>query len=334
MNYLTSIRPVGLTFCAIAMGCSLAFGIWTQVNGKHRVVVASQPFFLRLICIGCFVMATSIIPLSIDDSIATTDGCSKACMAFPWLLSIGFTTTFAALFSKTWRLNKVFRNAANMRGVVVKEKDVIFPFAVLMTINSALMLSWTLVDPLVWYRTEPNEYYESHGYCRAEGNGYIAFLILIAIANASALVLATIEAFHARNIATEFSESTYILAILVSLLQAVVVGIPLLVIVHDNAVASYFVWSGIIFVVTMAILGLIFIPKVMVTRATAEPERASRTPSRYSAQATDPDTTKNMTEGLSGAGAVSEQKPAPEIVIFSTGDGVDSGNRTMMTGKF
>ena len=84
-NYLTNIRGVGLTFCAIAMVLALGSGVWTQVHRMHRVVIASQPFFLRIICIGCLIMASSIIPLSIDDSVASPEGCSKACMAFPWV---------------------------------------------------------------------------------------------------------------------------------------------------------------------------------------------------------------------------------------------------------
>ena len=84
-NYLTTIRPVGLLLMAIAMVGSMLCAIWTQLNKKVDVVKAAQPFFLLLICIGCFVMASSIIPLSIDDSIASQRGCSMACMGFPWV---------------------------------------------------------------------------------------------------------------------------------------------------------------------------------------------------------------------------------------------------------
>ena len=84
-NYLTTIRGFGLFLCAIVMLSSLACCAWTEVHRKHRVVIASQPFFLSIICIGCLIMASSIIPLSIDDSVASPEGCSKACMAFPWV---------------------------------------------------------------------------------------------------------------------------------------------------------------------------------------------------------------------------------------------------------
>lgn len=264
-NYLTNIRPAGLTMCALALALALVCGVWTQLHRKHRVVLASQPFFLRLICIGCFIMASAIIPLSIDDSIASNEGCSKSCMAFPWLLSIGFTTTFAALFSKVWRLNQVISNSMQMRRVAVKETDVILPFVVLMTANIAVLVAWTIVDPLQWVRTEPF-LFQSHGYCQSENAD--RFLIPIGIINGIALILANIQgtcllvfygislciclsyttssysfpAFRARNVSTEYSESSYIMFAMVSLLQSLIIGVPLLIIVNDNEVARYFVW--------------------------------------------------------------------------------------------
>ena len=39
----------------------------------HRVVKSGQPVFLEIICAGTFIMASAIIPLSIDDSIASEE---------------------------------------------------------------------------------------------------------------------------------------------------------------------------------------------------------------------------------------------------------------------
>lgn len=280
-NYLTSIRPAGLAMCAIAMALAVACGVWTQLHRKHRVVIASQPFFLGIICIGCLIMASSIIPLSFDDSIASTEGCSIACMAFPWLLSIGFTTTFAALFSKVWRLNQVISNSMQMRRVAVKEKDVILPFVVLMTANVAVLLAWTIVDPLKWVRTNPDTQYQSNGYCESEGQSAWKFLIPLGLLNGLALVMANIQAFRARNISTEYSESSYIMFAMVSLLQSLIIGVPLLIIVNDNEVARYFVWCGIIFIVTTSILGVMFIPKVLQKRKISSRGSTSGAPSGY-----------------------------------------------------
>ena len=93
-NYLTiGIRSVGFAFVAVAMVCLLGCGVWTQMYSKDWVVIASQPFFLRLICCGCLIMASLIIPLSIDDGIVDADGCLIACMAFPWVSVVPYISS-------------------------------------------------------------------------------------------------------------------------------------------------------------------------------------------------------------------------------------------------
>lgn len=99
LNQIDGIRPVGLALMGLVAAASVGFAVWTYVNRKDRVVKASQPMFLGLICLGTFITACSIIPLSIDDSIASQRGCDIACMAVPWLFSIGFAVVscFVAL---------------------------------------------------------------------------------------------------------------------------------------------------------------------------------------------------------------------------------------------
>jgi hypothetical protein len=104
----TPVRAVVLTLSAMAMALSIGFFIYCCLWHKHhRVIRASQPLFLGMICAGTLLMASSIIPASIDDSIASPKGCGSACIAQFWLFPIGFCLVFAALFSKLWRINKV-----------------------------------------------------------------------------------------------------------------------------------------------------------------------------------------------------------------------------------
>ena len=139
--------------------------------------------------------------------------------------------------SKIWRVNQVMHNSSRMRHVTIKEKDVMMPFIVLMTINVALLMGWTLVDPMMWHRTKP-ENHQSYGYCSSEGRASIGFLVSIAIVNVSALVLANVQAFRARNIATEYSESLYVFITMMSLLQALFIGIPLIVLSNEIPVGK------------------------------------------------------------------------------------------------
>jgi hypothetical protein len=71
-----------------------------------------------------------------------------ACMLDIYLFSIGFSMTFAALFSKTWRINIVHASARKCRRVTIRATDVLLPFTVLMVLNMTILITWTIVAPL------------------------------------------------------------------------------------------------------------------------------------------------------------------------------------------
>jgi hypothetical protein len=75
--------------------------------------------------------------------------------------------------------------------------------------------------------------------------------------------LANVEAYKGRQITTEYGESKYIAMIMASILQIVIVGLPLMFLIDGNPAASYFIESSIIFVICMSTLTLIFIPKII-----------------------------------------------------------------------
>jgi hypothetical protein len=127
MNYIgKTLRIIGLAMSGIVVALSVFFSGWTHLNRKEHVIKASQPIFLHIICLGALVMGVSIIPLSLDDEVVDTDVKSVACMAVPWLFGTGFGVGFSSLFSKTWRINKLF-HSPGMRRVKVTERDVMAP---------------------------------------------------------------------------------------------------------------------------------------------------------------------------------------------------------------
>ena len=103
------VRMTCLILCAIMMFMSIGWAVWTYINRKQRQVRAAQPFFLLMICIGAFIMASSIIPASFHEpmSAGTLDA---GCMMFPWFFFIGFVTLFSALFTKVRRIYVVSEN--------------------------------------------------------------------------------------------------------------------------------------------------------------------------------------------------------------------------------
>lgn len=262
LNQLGAVRIVGYVLAIIIFSLSLYCVWWVYTYRKERVVRASQPLFLVTIAFGSFLMAATIIPLSIDDGVASVRGCDIACMAAPWLFSVGFVTSFAALFSKLWRINKIFQSNRFQR-VKVTEKDVLVPFAVLFVLNFALLLSWTIWDPLVWDRENADDFNNSYGRCIGHGVAHIYLLSAIVFVDVVALVLACYQAYKARGISDEYSETKFIAIAVGGWVQVVLIGVPLMFLVAGNPTADFFIKTCIIFTITMAMLLLIFVPKML-----------------------------------------------------------------------
>lgn len=136
-------------------------------------------------------------------------------MAMPWLLLMGFAITWSSLLAKILRLNKVMTGAMSMRRVVVRAQDAILPIVILFVLNFTLLLCWTVVDPLRWHREPINEDdpTNTHGFCMSEGKAWIVFLTLLVVLDLSALVLACFQAYRARELDDELTESHWLVSV-------------------------------------------------------------------------------------------------------------------------
>lgn len=275
MNYIGNLAILGYVLFALIAICSIGFAAWTWWNKDTRVVRASQPLFLGMICCGTFIMACAIIPLTIDDGRFDSRANDVACMSIPWLMSIGFTTTFAALFSKTWRVNKIFHNPSRFSRIKVTAKDVIGPYMVLLAVNVIVLSCWTAIAPLVYDRfyhagTDSwNREISSYGLCHSASDakgGFVPYLVIIGVVNVGVLILANIQSYQARSIRTEFSESKYITVIMVSMLQAFAIGIPVILLVWDLPQVFFMVLVCLISVICFAVLLFMFLPKIVILK--------------------------------------------------------------------
>jgi 7 transmembrane sweet-taste receptor of 3 GCPR len=130
---------------------------------------------------------------------------------------------------------------------------------------------WTVVDPLRYERKEVmgiggwDRVIETYGACRSE-KSEASYILPIVVLDIGVLVLANWQAFEARHIEAEFSETRYIAICMASMLQAVISGIPVLFVVKEDPRAWYLVLVFMIFIIGMVILLVIFIPKILFTQ--------------------------------------------------------------------
>lgn len=186
----TPVQVACFVLAAVVILTSIGLMGFVYRHKTNEVIVASQPPFLYMLCMGTLVMASAMVPMAIDDSIADASGCSIACMSKIWLASIGFTITFSALFSKTWRINRLLKKSRGFQRTKVTPGDVIKPFLVLLLINILILALWTAIAPLEWDR-KPLSYdkfgrkVESVGSCY--NDGWLPFGIALFLVNFAAL---------------------------------------------------------------------------------------------------------------------------------------------------
>ena len=280
-NLIGNLKYVGFTLFGIIVVLGLSCGIWAFIYRNVRVVRVAQPRFLIMIALGVLIMASSMIPLSMDDGGGTSrhcvdddmgfgEHCTLICMSVPWCVSIGFTIAFSALYSKTLRVNKIFHSDSAFGRVKVSERDVLIPFFVLLSLNVLILILWTILDPMVYTRVADygrdgwNRVISTYGECSSDTTSY--YLIPLAIVNASILMLANWQCYVARDIVSEFAETKYIGICMGSLLQAGITGVPVLFISRGNPSAYYLVATLFVFMVCLVILGSIFVPKMIFAR--------------------------------------------------------------------
>ena len=158
------------------------------------------------------------------------------------------------------------RHAAKFKRIQVKVRDVLLPFCVTLAINGALLLVWTLVDPSHWKRvaagrTEAGQI-ESFGKCVSQGSVSVVMLSLLTAVNMLGLLAANILAYQTRNLSVSFNEGKYVNFAMFSILEALVIGVPILALIDSNPVARYLMGSLVIFFMSMAVLLFMFVPKM------------------------------------------------------------------------
>lgn len=140
----------------------------------------------------------------------------------------------------------------------------------MMLLNLVVLTAWTVVSPLTWARIPKKSnvdsfgrYPDSFGTCYGKTNQdyAIVFLSCVLVVDMIALAVANYQSYVSRNISTEFSESFYVAVSMASLLEAVILGAPIVFLLRGNPSAFFLVLSILICITCLIILLPIFLPK-------------------------------------------------------------------------
>jgi hypothetical protein len=260
-NYLNNaIRAVGLALMGAVLLLASTTAAWVYLHREHRVLRAAQPPFLYMLALGSAISASTVIPISFDESYGWSEQqLSRACMAIPWLLSLGHIITYGTLFSKLWRINKVLQFSRRKIDV----KQVAWPATTLAVLALLVLSIWTgLDDSLVWSREEINEITgESIGECNSDH--MTAFLAPLVVLMVLPTIMTGVMAWKTKDVDGAYSESQWIFTMIVVQCEVIVVAVPTITILRDVSTDGRYL--GLMFLVLafpMSALGFVMVPKV------------------------------------------------------------------------
>ncbi|CAF2113067.1 unnamed protein product [Rotaria magnacalcarata] len=282
-----------LTYTIIAIisgtGILLAIGffVFNIVFRTHRFIRMSSPQINNLIIAGCILAYTSVLLMGIDSTLLG-ERSSEAAMNFicairVWALSIGFTISFGAIFSKTWRVHTIFTNV-NASKRAVKDYRLFIFVGVLLAIDTVLLAAWQIVDPLKIFKnisqreTKDEDIVILWIYEECRSNRRSIWITMQSIYKGVLMAVGSRFAWATRRVhIAGLNDSKYVgmslyNVVLLSIITAVV-GYFL----RDQHERSYILTSVFILLCVTITLCLVFVPKVLEVardpRSIAKPQR-------------------------------------------------------------
>jgi len=255
----------------VLMGLTYAFCVgityWIVRFRKKKILRASQPGFLLMLVGGVAIYISAIFPYTVDGEwINVNQGDTAWCMASYWLAVEGFVVTFSALFAKVWRINRIFHNPS-LRRIKITAKDVLLPFFIICFCSTLTLILFTVLPNSAEYWNVERTFddfgtvIKSSGSCTTTTNSDIFIGVLYGI-QVLVLLLACWQYYVARKISVEYSESTWISYAVLSVLQVMIISIPLEY-MDTGTNSKFFVNIFKITIISWSILGFIFLPKIL-----------------------------------------------------------------------
>ena len=246
------VEVLALVTVSIAVLYTLAMMLGFLVFRKHPVIKAATPIFCLLVASGGLLMLLSVY----NTSLYVT---SSMCVAQYWLLSLGFSLMFTALFAKTFRVWRIFNSGSKLKQIRITNTDLLLQLGAVLSFDLILNIVWSAVSPMQSEYVSVDPFRPTYDYVQCTTG---AAFPLISVAEKGFLLLSGISlTYLCRGVPTKFNETPYLAAAIYNcaLLSAFVV--PLVASDIGTRVVTYAVQVFGVQVMTVSTLSILFVPK-------------------------------------------------------------------------
>ena len=136
-----TIHIVVVVLGSVGILVSVAFILFQMRYRRLSVMQPASPLFMMIIGAGTLLIYMSFMLHSRIDARRVLEG--WRCSLGIWFFHIGFSTTFGAMFAKTWRIHKIFNNK-RMRTVVITDAALLRKIGALVLTQIVVLFAWQL----------------------------------------------------------------------------------------------------------------------------------------------------------------------------------------------
>ncbi|CAG7718589.1 unnamed protein product [Allacma fusca] len=265
-----------IAMCIVAGAGVIWAGIlllFNYIYRERKVIQLSHPVTNSLMLLGFMLCLTAVFFVGLDGQFVPEGYFPIMCSLRNWVLSIGFTLAYGAMFSKVWRVHRLTTKHKSETKHKIQPWKLYLLVATLVVIEFIYLTIWTVLDPMkrkiekFQYEfpedsSEDIKFLPQLEHCESE-NHYIWLGITYAF-KGLLLIFGLFLAYETRSLKVRHINDSRLVAMSiynVAVLCLITTPVTLVISSQQDALFA-FVALAIIFS-SMITMGLVFVPKIV-----------------------------------------------------------------------
>lgn len=274
MFELLSVSLALFIFVSVLVWCAIVIALlflWFNVSKRHlRFIKMSSPNLNNSVLLGCMLSYLSVFLFGLDGRFISS-GYEIVCAIRVWSLSLGFSLSYGAMFSKTWRVHQIFTNK-KLKRKIIKDRHLFGVVFLLVIVDVVYLTVWQIVDPmrrkLLDISDQSVDSKQDVSYVRqlelCESTHTYRWLGILFGYKGLLLLFGAFLAWETRNVTiAALNDSKYIGMSVYNVLFLCLIGVPVSLVTRQTPDASFAIVSTCVVVCTSITMCLVFVPKVL-----------------------------------------------------------------------
>ncbi|GFR21059.1 gamma-aminobutyric acid type B receptor subunit 1 [Trichonephila clavata] len=261
---MTTVSGLGIVWAVVLL-------IFNTIFRHSRYIALSHPMCNNIMLFGIICCLLCACLLGLDGQFVGETSFDHLCQVRAWLLTMGFTLSYGAMFSKIWRVHRLTTKAKSD----IKRRyswKLYIMIGVLLILDVLILSAWQIVDPLhrkleVFPLEDPEELEDIKiepqlEHCESDNNAI--WLGIIYGYKGLLLIFGIFLAYETRSVKIKhLNDSRLVGMSIYNVVVLCLITAPVTLVISSQTDATYAFVSLAIIVCSFLSMALIFIPKVI-----------------------------------------------------------------------